>query len=138
MNPQRSGAPRSADEERNLKAVLDFYDIVIKQGHFQRAGEWLDPGYRQHKPVVRDGPEGVLEFVRGEHKRVPGHVVEVVRAFVDGDYVFLHVHVHLQPHEADRAVMDIFRCRNGRLLEHWDVDEPVPPPEKFVHPNGMF
>jgi predicted SnoaL-like aldol condensation-catalyzing enzyme len=33
-------------------------------------------------------------------------------------------------------VMDIFRCKNGKLLEHWDVDQPVP--ESVAHGNGMF
>ena len=131
-----TGASGTSEEERNRKAVLEFYEIVIKGGEYDRVLEWVDPGYTQHKPVVTDGPQGVVDFVRNEHKRVPGHVVEIVRCFADGDFVILHVHVHLLPKEADRAVMDIFRCKNGKLLEHWDVDEPVP--TKFSHTNGMF
>src|SRR5208337_170855 len=122
--------------ERNRKAVLDFYEGFIIRREFDRALEWLDPGYIQHKPMIPDGPEGVMDFIRGEHKRNPGHGVEIVRCFVDGDYVFVHVHVHLRPAEPDRAVMDIFRCKDGKLMEHWDVDQPVP--DKLVHSNGMF
>ena len=131
-----SGAKRSAEEERNRQAVLDFYKTVIIRGEYDRVLEWLDPGYIQHKPVVPDGPQGVLDFMKAERVRNPKHVVEIVRCFVDGDYVFVHVHVHLMPAEPDRAVMDIFRYKNGKLLEHWDVDQPVP--EILVHSNTMF
>ena len=63
--------------------------------------------------------------------------MEVVRAFVDGDYVILHVHIYLKkPEERELAVMDIFRCENGQLIEHWDVEQPIP--DKMGHPNGMI
>jgi predicted SnoaL-like aldol condensation-catalyzing enzyme len=59
-----------------------------------------------------------------------------VRCFVEGDYVVLHNHIMNEPAARDIAVMDIFRCKNGKLLEHWDVDQPVP--ESVAHGNGMF
>ncbi len=138
MSSVISGSKGSLEEERNRKAVLDFYEAIINRQEYHRASEWLDPGYTQHKPIVKDGPEGVLDFVRGENKRAPHHKVEILRSFVDGDYVILHVHVHLLPDEPDRAVIDIFRCKDGKLMEHWDVDMPVPGPEVFVHSNGIF
>jgi predicted SnoaL-like aldol condensation-catalyzing enzyme len=131
-----SGAKRSAQEERNRKAALEFYESVIIRGEYDRILEWVDPEYIQHKPGLPNGPNGVIEFMRAERQRNPEHTVEIVRCFVDGDYVFLHVHVHLQPAEADRAVMDILRCKHGKLVEHWDVDQPVP--ESLGHSNGMF
>jgi predicted SnoaL-like aldol condensation-catalyzing enzyme len=63
-------------------------------------------------------------------------VPEIIRSFVDGDYVILHVRVNMQPLNQDIAVMDIFRVREGRLAEHWDVEQQVP--VEMPHSNGMF
>jgi len=131
-----SGAKHSAEEERNRRAALNFYEAVIIRGEYDRILEWVDPVYIQHKPGIPDGPQGVVDFMQNERQRAPHHWVEVVRCFVDGDYVFLHVHVHLEPKEADRAVMDIFRCKDGKLMEHWDVDQPAP--RLPAHSASMF
>lgn len=132
-------AKGTAEEERNRKAVLDFYDAVINKKEYSRAPEWVDPGYKQHKPQVTDGPNGVLDFMRNITKLYPNNKVQIVRSFVDGDYVILHVHVmQNKPGVPDRAVMDIFRCKNGKLLEHWDVDQEVPAASEFKNSNGIF
>jgi hypothetical protein len=49
------------------------------------------------------------------------------RAFVDGDYVILHSHWHgLSDSPRGEAVVDIYRSENGKVVEHWDVIQPIP------------
>jgi predicted SnoaL-like aldol condensation-catalyzing enzyme len=123
-------------EEKNLKAVLDFYDIVINNQQYDRVFEFVDKNYLQHKPEVETGPEGLLNFVRWIYANSPEHKAEIVRSFVDGDYVILHVHIINGVEAKDIAVMDIFRVENGILMEHWDVACPVAATSKNV--NGVF
>ncbi|WP_433599617.1 nuclear transport factor 2 family protein [Nocardia sp. CA-135953] len=40
------------------------------------------------------------------------------------------------PATAGLAIMDIFRLADGKLVEHWDVIQPVP--EQAANANGMF
>jgi len=123
-------------EEKNLKAVLDFYDVVINGQQYSRVYEFVDKNYIQHKPEVEDGPEGLLDFVRWIYSQSPQHKARIIRSFVDGDYVILHVHVINGAEAKDIAVMDIFRVENGILMEHWDVANPVPLNAK--NDNGVF
>lgn len=127
---------RTQEEERNLKAVLDFYDVVINGQHYERAMGFLDSNYIQHKPEVETGPEGVLNFVRWVYQNSPQHKARIVRSFVEDNYVILHVHI-LNGVEAENiAVMDIFRVEKGKLMEHWDVACPVPATSR--NSNGVF
>jgi predicted SnoaL-like aldol condensation-catalyzing enzyme len=131
-----TGPTGSEQEERNRKLVLDFYENVIGKRQFERWPEYLRPDYIQHKPSIADGPRGVIDFMRANYERYPKHIPEIVRSFVDGDYVILHVRVNMQPFNQDIAVMDIFRVAGGKLAEHWDVDQPVP--TEMAHSNGIF
>jgi predicted SnoaL-like aldol condensation-catalyzing enzyme len=136
MEEPITGSVGNEREESNRKLVLGFYEHVIINREFDRWPEYLRPDYIQHKPNLIDGPQGVIDFMRENYARYPKHTPEVVRSFVDGDYVILHVRVHMEPFERDIAVMDIFRVADGKLAEHWDVDQPVP--REMRHPHGMF
>ncbi len=127
---------RTAQEEKNIKAVLDFYDVVINGRQYERAAEFLDADYIQHKPEVETGYQGVLDFVRSVYEKAPKHKARIVRSFADGDYVILHVHIMNGVEAPNIAVMDIFRVEDGKLMEHWDVASPVP--EKAKNVNGVF
>jgi predicted SnoaL-like aldol condensation-catalyzing enzyme len=127
---------RTEQEERNIKAVVDFYEVVINGQQYDRAGEFLDGNYIQHKPEVETGVKGVLDFVRLIYVQAPDHNARIIRSFADGDYVILHVHVTNGLEAKSIAVMDIFRVENAMLMEHWDVACPVAASSK--NENGVF
>jgi predicted SnoaL-like aldol condensation-catalyzing enzyme len=39
--------------------------------------------------------------------------------------VILHIHVVRKPRTRGSAHVDIIRVDNGKVAEHWDVDEPI-------------
>jgi hypothetical protein len=41
-----------------------------------------------------------------------------------------------EPGERGRAVVDLFRVREGKLVEHWDASQDVP--ESAANDNTMF
>jgi predicted SnoaL-like aldol condensation-catalyzing enzyme len=55
----------------------------------------------------------------------PGKSLEVKRALEDGDLVAVHSRVRQKPEEPGAAVVHIFRFENGRIVELWDVGQPV-------------
>ena len=60
---------------------------------------------------------------------------EVQRILVDGDLAMVHVKAS-RPGAPDAAVADIYRFEDGRIVEHWDVLQPVP--AGAVHDHPMF
>jgi len=128
--------PAYADPEANKKAVLDFYDKALNQKDFDAASKYFGPRYVQHNPGAPDGIEGFKAFIALRKEKSPNAKSEIKRAFAEGDYVILHVHGMREPGERGVAIVDIFRLENGKIVEHWDVVQPIP--EKTANSNGMF
>jgi predicted SnoaL-like aldol condensation-catalyzing enzyme len=98
---------------------------------------YAGPTYRQHNPLIEDGMGGVRKFVASIMADHPDAHGEIKRVFADGDYVILHSHWHgLSDNPRGEAVVDIFRLENGKMVEHWDVIQPIP--ETAANNNTMF
>ena len=126
-------------EERNKKIVIDFYDKAINQKDFDAASAHLGSKYIQHNPLAADGPEGLKAFLVFAKESLKTYRTEFKRVLADGDFVIVHALAKANPDDpADRgtAVMDIFRLEGDKVVEHWDVAQPVP--EKAANQNGMF
>jgi predicted SnoaL-like aldol condensation-catalyzing enzyme len=122
--------------EMNKKTVLEFYEKGLNQKDFEAASRYFGPRYTQHNPNAADGPEGFKAFLQFLREKFPNSHSEVKRAFADGDYVILHVHTVREPGTRGVAIVDIFKLENGKVVEHWDVVQPIP--EKSANSNGMF
>jgi predicted SnoaL-like aldol condensation-catalyzing enzyme len=120
----------------NKKTVVDFYEKAINQKDFAAASKHLGPRYIQHNPTAPDGAEGLKGFIAFLKSKFPDSKSEIKRVFAEGDYVILHVHSVREPGTRGRAIVDIFRLENGKIVEHWDVAQDVP--EKAANSNGMF
>ena len=128
--------PAYADPEANKKAVIDFYDKALNQKDFEAASKYFGPRYIQHNPGAPDGIEGFKTFVNFLKEKFPQSHSEIKKVFADGDHVILHVHAVREPGTRGRAIVDIFRLENGKIVEHWDVAQDIP--DKMPHNNGMF
>ena len=125
-----------ADLAANKRNVVEFYEKAINQKDFDAASKYLGSRYIQHNPVAADGPEGLKAFIGFLRAKFPNAKSEIKRVFAEGDYVILHVHAVREPGTRGRAIIDIFRLENGKIVEHWDVAQDVP--EKAANSNGMF
>ena len=80
-----------------------------------------------------EGLKAFLSFLKTNYPNLRG---EIKRVFADGDYVILHTHGVRMPGERGSAIMDIFKLEEGKIVEHWDVIQPIP--ESTINQNGMF
>ncbi len=122
----------------NKDIVVAFYKRALFEGQVEDAFRlYAVPAYRQHNPLIEDGMEGVKKFVAWIISNHPDARGEIKRVFADGDHVILHSHWHgLSDNPRGEAVVDIFRLEGGKVLEHWDVIQPIP--ETSANANTMF
>jgi predicted SnoaL-like aldol condensation-catalyzing enzyme len=123
--------------ERNKQTVLDFYEAGLNQKDFDAAAKLIGDRYVQHNPRIADGIDGFEAFLASLRQDFPALKAEVKRIFADGDYVIAQVYGVRVPGQPGTAIVDIFRLdANGKIVEHWDVMQPIP--DTAANANGMF
>ena len=126
-----------SDIERNKQTVVDYYELAFNDKQPEQAVEkYLGPQYIQHNPQAPDGAEAFIGFVHWYRGEYPQLHVEIKRTVAEGDLVVTHGLITTSPEDRGTAAVDIFRVENGKIVEHWDVLQPVP--EKAENDNTMF
>jgi predicted SnoaL-like aldol condensation-catalyzing enzyme len=132
----KGGADVQPSLEANKKTVQEFYDFLINKKDFELASRYIGDRYIQHNPLVADSPEGLKAFVEFLKSNYPDARSEIKRVLAEGDYVILHVHSVRIPGTRGRAIFDLFKLENGKIVEHWDTIQEIP--ESSANNNGMF
>ncbi|BDA87150.1 hypothetical protein Sa4125_46920 (plasmid) [Aureimonas sp. SA4125] len=131
-----SAAPAMAGplEEANKKVVVDFYTMAFKERKPKEAADLhIGPVYIQHNPRVPNGPKPFYGYFTKYFQENPEASNEIKRVIAEGDLVVLHSHSKKTPDVTGNAIVDIFRVEDGKIVEHWDVMQPVP---EEASPNG--
>jgi predicted SnoaL-like aldol condensation-catalyzing enzyme len=128
--------PESArDAARNRELVVAFYTTVFVEKQVAEGfARYVGPAYIQHNPRAPDGPEAAVKLLSQVITR--DSISEIKRIVAENDLVVLHVHSRANAQDRGRAIVDIFRVENGKIVEHWDVIQPVP--EQAANGNTMF
>ncbi|MFM5949684.1 MAG: nuclear transport factor 2 family protein [Novosphingobium sp.] len=122
--------------ERNRKVITDFAQIFYAEKDVKRAFEtYVVPDYIQHNPGIADGREAAIAALAPMFS-APGARFEVKRIVVDGDHAVIHLFGQGDPATPGAAVADIYRLKDGKIVEHWDVLQPMP--AKSANPHPMF
>lgn len=135
-----SNALLEAEESRtNTQTVLAFEETVFNK-HRVREGftRYVGSGFVQHDPQFEDGREGTIKVLSDLLTNVyPNSRVVIKRTVSQRNLVAVQLLWDQKPGESRGvAVVDIFRLDNGKILEHWQVAQPVP--EAAANDNTMF
>ena len=127
-----------ADPKSPKAVVLEFYRLALEQFRPKDAFErYATTDFVEHSAEIAGGTqEAASAFLEDLIRKFPAPKWEVIRSAAEGPFVFLHVHVTPAPGERGVAIVEIFRVCGGKIVEHWDVIQPVP--EKPLNANSMF
>ncbi|WP_280367730.1 nuclear transport factor 2 family protein [Nocardia wallacei] len=126
--------------ETNRRTVLELYRR-FNAGDLDGAFALVHEDFVTHNPRVPHDPAASTgkQAFRDFFGTPAGRALaaarqEVMRVVADDDLVA--VHIRLAMGEAVNAVVDLLRLRDGVIVEHWDVVQPVP--DRLPHPHGML
>ncbi len=125
------------EQKSNKEILADMYRHIIRDLRIDLLDEYVHDDYIQHSPMLPDGKAGLLKaltYLKAMPKPVEASPSPVVRMIAEGDLVMAHLDVTFMGKR--RAVIDIFRFKDGKVIDHWDVQQDVP--DAMPHGNGMF
>ncbi len=125
--------PRTANE----KVVVDFYDLAFNAHQPKAASDrYVGSAYIQHNPLVPNGASAFYTYFGGFFKTHPEASLDMKHLVGEGDLVVVHSLFRTGPQDRGQAIMDLFRLDHGKIVEHWDVIQPVP--ATTANGNTMF
>lgn len=142
MLPALSAANTVAQRDENYSSankalVSAFYQQMFVDKQVNAAIEaYIGDTYIQHNPFVEDGASPLANIFEGYFARFPEAGVDIKRVIAEGDLVVVHSHWTTSDTDAGKAVIDIFRVENNKIVEHWDAVQAVPATSK--NSNTMF
>ena len=114
--------------EQNKQTVARVFD-ALRAGDVDALDDIIVVDYVQHNPQAGNGLQAVKDFFAP----IGPVDVDVHRVVAEGDLVTVHANYKT----FNMAGVDIFRLnKDGKIIEHWDVLQPIP--ETTASGNDMF
>ncbi|MCO7225979.1 nuclear transport factor 2 family protein [Pleionea sp. CnH1-48] len=131
-----AGATKAEDihlTESHREFVRTYVNEVLIDRQFQRLGEFInDDIFVQHHSAMGDNLGSIRKAM--EDKGVI--YTHLHRVFAEGNFVLAACEGKIN--ERHCSIYDLYRVSEGRLVEHWDTIEDIPPESEWKNTNGKF
>ena len=128
---------RSVTSIADIKESAQEFLRLAASGQARQAyATYVGPGFRHHNPFFRGDAESLMIAMEDNAKKNPEKKLEIKRALQDGDLVAVHAWVKHNAGDRGAALIHIFRFQDWKIVELWDVGQPVP--ETSPNEYGMF
>jgi predicted SnoaL-like aldol condensation-catalyzing enzyme len=125
--------------EANRETVRTFVEEVLIRRQLDRLNDFVDEtDFREHNPYLADGSSSLRDALSelGPDQNLSITYDRIHRLLAEGNFV-------LSICEGERkgvhsSYFDLFRLAEGKIVEHWDTVDPIPPREEWVNENGKF
>ena len=122
--------------DNNKDSAISFLNLAASGKVREAYSKFVGAGFRHHNPFFEGSAEALMAGMEENALQNPNRVLEVKRAIAEGELVAVHSHVRQNPEDLGAAVVHIFRFENGRIVELWDLGQPLP--AQSPNQYGMF
>jgi predicted SnoaL-like aldol condensation-catalyzing enzyme len=123
--------------EANKRLMKTYMDDLLNGRRDKFAGYFDGDNYIQHSPLVADNLTGLFAGLAALAKQ--GLTVKYDRVhMILGEGNFVLVMAEGSFGNRPSAYYDLYRIQNGKIAEHWDTIQPIPPRAEWKNSNGKF
>ncbi len=138
---QFDGPTESTDldkTEANKALVKSFVKDILMNGEMGKLAQYFDgDNYIQHNTGIADGLSGLGQALEAFAKQGIKMIYNTNHKVLgSGDFVLSISEGSLADQHS--AFYDLFRVENGKIAEHWDVIQEIPPKSEWKNNNGKF
>lgn len=121
---------------KNKDAAVSFLEMASTGKVDEAYSKLVGDGFKHHNPYFEGPAEALYTAMKENAIQNPRKAIDVKRVIAEGEFVVVHFLVKHKPDELGAAVKQIFRFENGKIVEMWDLGQPVPAESPNQH--GMF
>jgi predicted SnoaL-like aldol condensation-catalyzing enzyme len=122
---------------RTRKEIAKTFLRMVATGSVREAYEsFVDKSFRHHNAYYPGDAESLRKGMEEAHAKFPQTAIEIQRAIEEGNLVAVHSKVKHEPAGRDIAVVHIFRFKNQRIVEFWDLG--MEAPQESPNEHGLF
>ncbi len=124
--------------EANKALAVALIEDVLMGKNPEKIAEYISSEqYDQHNPQIKDGLTGIVEAVEYLTSQKNMFIyTKIHKVLGEGNFV-LTVSEGEWNGGKKHVFYDLFRMKDGKIIEHWDVIQEIPT-EGLAHENGMF
>lgn len=122
----------------NKELVRSFVSDILVSGKMEKLAGYFDgDDYIQHNPQVADKLSGLGAALQAMAKQgITMKYDKIQKVFGEGNFVLVLSEGEFAGKHS--AFFDLFRVEKGKIAEHWDVIQTIPPKEEWKNSNGKF
>lgn len=122
----------------NKALAKAFVEDILVHGRMDKLAGYFDgDNYLQHNPQVADKLSGLGAALQAMAKAgVSMKYERVHKVLGEGNFVLVGSEGQFAGKHV--AFYDLFRVQDGKIAEHWDTIEPIPPRSEWKNANGKF
>lgn len=124
--------------ETNRKLIRRFVELVLIGGQLKELPAFVAEEYTEHNPGLADRLPALREALAATGDDGAPKILyqKLHRVLAAGNFV-LSVSEG-QRDGAHTSFYDLYRIHGGKIIEHWDTTETIPPRSDWKNDNGKF
>jgi predicted SnoaL-like aldol condensation-catalyzing enzyme len=140
-NTMLNGPTTPIDPEKtsfNKELVRKFVNDILVHGRLEHLANYFNgDDYIQHNPNISNGLSGLGAALQAMKKQgITMKYDRIHHVYGEGNFVLTLSEGSLGGKAT--SFYDLFRVENGKIAEHWDTIETIPPRSDWKNNNGKF